>query len=249
MNYHDYHSTIVSKYGSFEYIRGHSNYVGQGAGKERNPIWIVRENNEEQFIMYCEPGKICVLCRTSYQKVLDYEKDENNDVKISWSIHKNGYVYGHTKNAVGSLAIHQLIMNHYGHGRGTGNTSVDHLDRNPANNMMTNLRIATREEQMLNTKGIIPGTKRERQIIARELPDGLTQEMMPKYITYNVNMYGEKKEKKRDYFRIEGHPFLKPKSWDGSKSSQMTILDKLNQARETLIGLDNGELPKSRRPV
>jgi hypothetical protein len=248
MNYHDYHSTIVSNYGSFEYIQGHTNDIGRGAGKEKNPIWIVRENDEERFIMYCEHEKICILCRISYQKIIDYEKDENNGEKISWYFQTNGYVNGMTNNRR-SLSVHQVIMNHYGHGRGTGDKSVDHIDRNPANNMMANLRIATREEQMLNTKGIIPGTKRERQTIARELPDGLTQEMMPKYITYNVNMYGEKKEKKRDYFRIEGHPLIKPKTWDGSKSSKITILEKLKQAQETLRGLDNGELPKSRRPV
>ena len=248
MNYHNYHSTIVSKYGSFEYIQGHANYTGRGAGKEKNPIWIVLENDEERFIMYCEQERICVLCRASYQKILDYEKDENNGKKISWYFQTNGYVNGMT-NDRRSLSVHQVIMNHYGNGRGTKNTSIDHIDRNPANNMMANLRIATQEEQILNTRGIMPGTKRERQIIARELPDGLTQEMMPKYITYNVNMYGEKKDKKRDFFRIEHHPFLKPKVWDGSKSSQITILDKLNQARETLIGLDNGVLPKSRRPM
>ena len=42
MNYHDYHSTIVSNYSSFEYIQGHTNDIGRGAGKEKNPIWIVR---------------------------------------------------------------------------------------------------------------------------------------------------------------------------------------------------------------
>lgn len=246
MEYHNYHSTIVEKYNEFEYIQGHIKRLGVDSGKEKNPVWIVYDvdSDKEILLMYCEPDNVCILCRESYKNIIDYENENNSGEKISWYIHQNGYIYGHTNNDIGSLAIHQLIMNHYGNGKGTKISSVDHIDRNPLNNTMANLRIATQEEQMLNSKGILPGTKRERQCIARELPEGITQDMMPKYITYNVNVWDKEKNKTRDFFRIEGHP-IQSKVWDGSKSSKVSILDKLEKAKEVLSEMDNGNLPKS----
>ncbi len=249
MEYHDYHSTIVEKYNEFEYIQGHIKRLGVDSGKEKNPVWVVydADSKKEIILMYCEPDNVCILCKESYQNIIDYEKEHNLGEKISWYIHTNGYIYGHTNNDIGSLSIHQLIMNHYGNGKGTKISSVDHIDRNPLNNTMSNLRIATQEEQMLNSKGILPGTKRERQCIARELPEGITQEMMPKYITYNVNVWDKEKNKTREFFRIEGHSLIRPKVWEGSKSSKVSILDKLEKAKEILAEMEKGNLPITKK--
>ena len=53
---------------------------------------------------------------------------------------------------------------------------------------------------------------------------------MPKYVTYNEEIYNKEKNLKRNYFRIEKHPSLtnsKNKSWTSSKSNNISIQDKL----------------------
>jgi hypothetical protein len=128
-------------------------------------------------------------------------------------------------------------MDCYGNGRGTKTISVDHIDRDPLNNTMDNLRIASRKEQELNSKGIQEGTKRERKRNARKLPESITHEMIPKYVTYYKECYNKEKKLYRDYFRIEKHPKLQ-KTWATTKSSKYTILEKLEQAKSKLIELD-----------
>jgi hypothetical protein len=134
-------------------------------------------------------------------------------------------------------------MNYYRKGKGTSGLSVDHIDRDKLNNTLSNLRIVTCEEQNNNQKGVIPGTKRDRQFNARELPEGIVQEDMPKYINYNVNVWDKQQNKTRDFFRIERHPLLYPKVWEGTKSMNVSIQDKLEQAKKVLQDLDNGVLP------
>ena len=61
--------------------------------------------------------------------------------------------------------------------------AIDFLHNKNVNNSLKNLRIATRkeQEQEQNSKGIKDGTKRERKKSAKDLPEGITQEMMKKY--------------------------------------------------------------------
>jgi hypothetical protein len=62
--------------------------------------------------------------------------------------------------------------------------------------------------------------------------------MMPKYITYNKECYNIEKNLWREFFRIEKHP-KKKKIISGSKSSKLTILEKLEQIKEKLYNLEN----------
>jgi len=238
---HHYHATMMQKYSVIEYKQGHVKDVGKDAGKEKNPIWIVNENDTEIWFMYCDTNTICKLCEDSHKLILDYEQTHCDGEKITW-FGQNGYIYGSVPHKP-MMYMHQLLMNCYGNGKGTSNVSVDHIDRDPANNMMSNLRIATRKEQEQNSKGIAPGTKRERQSIARDLPEGITQEMMPKYITYNVNVYNKEQNKSREFFRVEGHP-AQLKVWESSKSNKVAIQDKLEQAKLVLTDFNNGILPQ-----
>jgi hypothetical protein len=238
---HHYHDKIVEKYGECQYIPGHF-----ANGKERNPIWIVNENGKELLLMYCEPGAICILCHKSYQKLSDFEREKNDNKRMCFS-QKTDTKYIRNSS---SLYIHQIIMNWYGNGSGTSNLSVDHIDRNPLNNTFENLRIATGEEQRANATGNIPDTKKGRQHHARDLPEGIAHEDMPRYVNYNVNHYGKNKEFSREFFRIENHPTLNGKVWSSTTKHSVSIQEKLNEAKHTLALLDQGILPELKeRPL
>ena len=137
-------------------------------------------------------------------------------------------------------------MNLYGKGTGTGKEqlSVDHIDRNPLNNRLENLRIATGEEQRANTKGCIPNTKKARQHRARELPEGICHTDMPKYVNYNIRRCGPNKEQICDFFRIENHPTqTSGKTWSSTTKQSVSIRDKLDETLRALALLDSGVIP------
>jgi hypothetical protein len=235
---------IIKYIRSFEYIRfiqGHMNIRGCDANVIKNPIWVVRDKEQEFLLMYCEKDTIVKLCRESYQIILDYEV--RNNVKLTWFKGANGYI---ATNIPGyqNLSMHQIITNCYGNGKGTATISVDHIDRDPLNNTMANLRIATREQQQENMVGMLPDTKRKRNSNARDLPDGITQDMMKKHVVYYFNVYDKVNNKSREYFRIEGHPKME-KNWETTKASDVSILDKLNMANKVIDDLEKNIFPKS----
>ena len=99
---------------------------------------------------------------------------------------------------------------------------------------MDNLRIATREEQEQNSKGIKEGTKRERKKSAKDLPEGITQDH---------EWLDKEHTKKREFFKIEKHPLL-DKPWVTTKSEKVTIEDKLKQANKVIEDLKNNIYPE-----
>ena len=227
---HIYNETIIKNYSILEYIPGHYSKNGVDPYFMKNPIWKIQENGKELLLMYCEKDTICNLCHISYQKILDYEKVENK--KLTFHKHVSGYVLSSNS----SLFIHQIITSCHGNGKGTKNISVDHIDRNPLNNTFGNLRIATREEQENNCKGIMDGTKRERKTSAKPLPEGLTQQMLKKYVVYYHEWLNKEKTRSREFFKIEKHPKL-DKIWVGTKSNKVPILEKLQQANQFVENL------------
>jgi hypothetical protein len=219
--YHWYHKNIAEKYEVIEYFNGHYLTMGQDANIMKNPIWKVKENEKEYLLMYCEKDTLCKLCVESYKKILDFEIDKNCGKKITWFKLHNGYIMGSN-----NLYIHQIITNCYGNGAGTKNISVDHIDQNPLNNTLENLRIATRKEQEQNSKGIKQGTKRERKSSAKDLPEGITQDMLKKYVVYYQEWLNKEHTREREYFKVEKHPKL-DKIWIGKKSNKISIQEKL----------------------
>ena len=233
---------IEKNYKIIEFNQGHYKLVGKHAYSYKNPFWkIINENNVEIILMYCEKDTLCKLCQTSYQKILDYERE--NNIKITWFLSVNGYITGNNK-----LFMHQVIMNYSGNGKGTLNTSVDHIAQDPLNNTWDNLRIATRKEQEQNSKGIKDGTKRERKHNAKELPNGITQDMMKKYVVYYQEWLDKEHTKEREFFKIEKHPKL-DKPWITTKSNKVSIEEKLAQANKIIDDLENNIYPEKKEII
>jgi hypothetical protein len=219
------------------YHEGHYQQYGKDAKMMKNPLWQFDKENKNFIIMYCENETLCILCPISYQKIVDYEKEYNENKKITFFKAKNGYICSSIK-----LYIHQIITGCYGNGKGTKQISVDHIDRDPLNNTMENLRIATREEQEQNSKGIMTDTKRARKKSAKPLPDGITQEMLRKYVCYYHEWLNLDQTRFREYFKIEKHPKL-DKIWIGTKSGKISIQEKLKQANKVVDDLENDIYP------
>ena len=241
---HKYHDIIEQNYKIEEFINGHSKCSGRYVDVIKNPIWIVEHNSETQtslYLMYCETDTICKLCPISYQKIMDFEKTENNNKKITWHKAPTGYIQGHMDNGK-CIHIHQVIMNFYGHGRGTTKESIDHIDRNPLNNCYNNLRIASQQEQKSNSKGVLDDTKRDRKKNAKNLPEGITQDMLQKYVVYYHECYNKEKQLYREFFKIEKHPKL-TKPITTTKSTKHTALEKLEMANKIVDDLKNDIYP------
>ncbi len=212
--------------------KGHINKYGVHAGVEKNRIWKINDDGKIIYLMYCEPDDLCILDKKSLNVIRQYEKQYNNGNKITWFRHSNNYILSAT-----NLYIHQIITGCYGNGKGTMNVSVDHIDRDPLNNCFDNLRIATRQDQEVNTKSA-DGERRERKHNAKPLPEGITNDMMKKYVVYYKECYNKEKQLYREFFKIEKHPKLE-KPWISSKSNNISVLDKLKSANDMIDLLNN----------
>lgn len=205
--------------------------------QKKNRIWKIDDEGKIIYLMYCESAgsaELCILDKKSLNIIRQYEKDNNNGNKITWYKHSNNYIMG----TIG-LHIHQIITGCHGNDRGTMNISVDHIDRDPLNNSFDNLKIATREEQAANTKSA-DGERKARSKSAKPLPDGITNDMMKKYIVYYKECYNKEKQLYREFFKIEKHSKLE-KPWIGSKSNKISILDKLKEANNMIDELNKTE--------
>jgi hypothetical protein len=215
---------------------------GRSAGKPRNVYRVYRQNLPSSTEEKVEEKKI--VCFDTFDGE-DNVRDIVNmidfcDFRIlretSWSLMGTGYMQGWCKKK--QRYLHNYILGIESNGvRGTGGLSVDHMDHNPYNNRRSNIKQVTREVQQGNTRGTLAGTKRARKKGARELPEGLTQEHMPKYVGY----YEEKLSSGsiRNWLSVESHPAqIKGKKWTTSKSMKKSIWEKLDAAKEKLAELD-----------
>lgn len=230
---------------TIECTKGHTKTVGKTANQIKNPAWKIRlHTGEERWIMYCEPDTFTILCDESLQRILDFEKNICDNQKMTWFCGYNGYISTHMPKQKTNLYMHQIIMDCYGNGKGTMNISVDHIDRNPKNNSMSNLRIVNRFEQESNKIGMLPNTKRARNYNAVQLPEGITQDMMRKHVVYYKNWLNREKGKYREYFCVEKHQYLQ-KPWKSTSCADVSIFEKLKQANLVAENLEKGILPAS----
>lgn len=215
--------------------RGHLCKVGCNSGKYVNPYKIIELPSGEKIVeMYDSLEKSFIFDHSSLDKVLNCKTSKGN--RVTWYVTKTGTTSDGKRdlNYVGcnynrkTLYLHAYLMDHMFNGK--GKKSVDHIDQNPLNNMLSNLRIVEQSIQNKNTG------KRSRKKNARSLPDGIIQTDLPKYVNYiyesQSNDLGY-----RDYFRIEGHP-KSSKKISSSKSMKLTPRDKLEQIIDILNKLE-----------
>lgn len=215
---------IFKEHEVIESFDGKISTAGKFSNIEKNEYWLVKNKNtdEEYYMMDVSKNRLTKIDKESLDKVLSINK--------IWTVCNNYVVIEYERNK--KISLHAFLMNHSGHGLEKGSLTVDHINQDKLDNRLSNLRLASQSEQNQNTG------KRARKSSARPLPKELKQSDLPKYITYNVDYEKEVDDNgdriiKRDYFRVEKHP-KQEKSWATTKSKNVLILEKLEQAKKYL---------------
>lgn len=216
---------------------GIKNTRGQKAGIEQNWGYYTKdEKGKDCVLMYCNPGVYAIIDSLEGLRLI-YGK------QVSWYAMKTGYIGCHAERdgVKTCLTMHQIIMNHDGHGK--GGPSIDHINRNKLDNRRENLRITTQSVQNENREKV------SRHRTAKDLPKEI-QEELPKFVVYYKEKVGS--DSTREFFSVEGHPLQKLKEqkinnaqtnqlsarrWATTKSNKVSILDKLKQAKQYLAEL------------
>lgn len=209
---------------------------GKFSGQIRNMYWKVKDKNSNlYYLMSCKDlNKNTVYFKFDIN-LLDKVLNAYEGKRHVWHSDKNGYVkttYIDSDGIKINRYLHQHLMNYYGNGLNKNTKTIDHINRDKLDNRLENLRLATQSEQNINTD------KRNRKYNAKDLPDGLTQDMIPKYVVYYNECYNKEKDLYRDFFKIEKHP-----KYDGticsSKSNKVSIHDKLKEIKDYLKKIDD----------
>lgn len=143
-----------------------------------------KENNDIHYIMNVIQKNNILYTKFSCE---DLDKVLNFNSKKSWIINNN-YIYKKDK------YLHQLIMNiHDTIEYNEIETTIDHINRDKLDNRRENLRLASQSLQNINRD------KPERRCDAIDLPIGISQKDIPKYVTYRLDIYDPNKHQSEIY--------------------------------------------------
>ena len=213
--------------------RGEATYIKDGscAGEYRNMYWKVSndDDNSTCYIMHIIDDIYTKISKRDIKKVLFFK-----DKRPTWRLFQNGYVcctinIDHKPKV---YYLHQLIMNVHDENLTNFEKTVDHINRDKLDNRQVNLRLVNMSIQNSNRD------KSERRSDACELPDGLVQTDLPKYVVYRKEILDSETMRSREYFYICSHPEL-DKNWETTKSNKISIRSKLKLAKLKLLELEN----------
>jgi hypothetical protein len=139
-----------------------------------------------------------------------------------------------------SVMLHRLIACLEGHANPDNFEYVDHIDRLTLDNRGENLRWASQSQQNINRDKV------KRRDNARELPDDLKDQDIPKFIVWYCDTEAangnENNIIERKYFKIEKHKGIQ-KPIIGTKSCKISNVKKLELIKKQLEEI-NKSLPK-----
>lgn len=205
---------------------------GKCSGQHRNMYWKVKDNeNNKYYIMHIYQNFYSKISINDINKILNL-----NNIRPTWGI-SNDYIKTNIK--IGDqhkvIYLYQYIMDVHFEDNSSMKKTVDHINRDKMDNRRENLRFANMSEQNSNRD------KQKRQKNARELPNDIKQTDLPIHVCYNKRCYDTENNSWREFFTIDKrHPKL-DKPWASSKSSNVSIKEKLDQVKLKLKHL-NGEI-------
>jgi hypothetical protein len=228
-------------YNILKYGEPHTIIKGKFAGQFRNMYWKVKDKNDNTYyMMHITDNIYTKISKRDINKVLEFKS-----IRPSWYLHSNGYIATTVRTSNTKFYyLHQLIMDVHDDDNTDFQNTVDHINMDKMDNRHSNLRLVNMSVQNSN-RG-----KPERRVDACDLPNGIVQSDLPKYVVYRNERYKLSNNKLdsttseelenynyRDYFYICNHPKLE-KTWETTKSMNVSIHEKLKQAKLKLQELD-----------
>ena len=170
-------------YTILEYGSPYKIIAGKYSGQYRNMYWKVKNNNLIYYLMHIKDDIYTKISLDDIDKVLYFK-----NTRSSYYIHSNGYIATTVNSDRCFYYLHQLIMDVHDENLSDFTKTVDHINRDKLDNRRGNLRSVDMSIQNSNRD------KSERRKDAIELPNGINQSDLPKYIVYRKEILNKNNE-------------------------------------------------------